>query len=112
MGTKRTNTNIAVDVEYFKQLFTNSGMTQAQFAATIGRTASYINNIITRGYIQKAAAILLCKQHGGEFELLCPPEHAKEAETEPKQPKSNEEAFLETLIRIETKLDKLLEQLL
>lgn len=111
MGHKRKNTNININVSYLNRVIQNSGISKGAFAATIGRTVSYINNALTRGYMQRAAAELLCKQHGARMDLLCLKEHPIEQGTNEGEDATHDDGIMEVLLRVEQKLDYLISQL-
>lgn len=108
----RKSSHVAINVDYLREGIKNSGMSHEEFAASIGRTKSFINNAFTRGTMQRLAAELICKLHGLDIDQLCP----KPAEPEPVQPEeakvlmSDDEtlkAFVEALNRVEKKCDRL-----
>ena len=86
-------------------------MTRAALSASIGRTNSFVQKAFERGYMQIAAAELLCKIHGFDIDKLCP------KPKEPDKPKvlmsddKTLQALVETLMRIEKKVDRIYQEL-
>lgn len=112
MATRKSS-NIPIDGEYLKGFIADSGKTQVEIAASIGRAHSYLANCIARGYMQKPVLELFTKIYPVDVKRLCPPEEP----TEPEKPQEaepmtwddlNMATAIEILLRIEKKLDAII----
>ena len=102
----KTNTNVTINKDYLREIIKKAGLTQKDFAESIGRTSKYISNSLTRGYMQLVVANLICKLYDANVNLLCP--KPVEDHPEPKVLMSDDKtltALVESLNRIEKKLD-------
>lgn len=102
----KTNTNVTINKDYLREIIKKAGITQKDFAESIGRTPKYISNSLSRGYIQLVAAKLICKLYDANVNLLCP--KPVEQQQEAKVLMSDDKtltALVESLNRIEKKLD-------
>lgn len=105
----KTNTNVTINKDYLREIIKKAGLTQKDFAESIGRTQKYISNSLSRGYMQLAAANLICKLYDSNIDLLCPKPVAEHPEA--KVLMSDDKtltALVESLNRIEKKLNRLL----
>lgn len=112
MATRKSS-NIPIDGEYLKGFIADSGKTQVEIAASIGRAHSYLANCIARGYMQKPVLELFTKLYPVDVNRLCPPEEPEK----PEKPQEAEQMTLENLdmataieilLRIEKKLDAII----
>lgn len=115
----RETSNVPINVEYFSEIVNASGMTHKNFAWTVGRTKSFVYNVISRGYMQTPTAELLCNVHGADLQkLLTIPSETQEPETAQENNQQQiifaDEETIQTLkkalINIEKKLDLLLKK--
>ena len=111
----RATNHVQIDTEYLSEIVRNSGLTHREFCATLGRTESLIHKAKQRGYLQKPCAELLCKVHGADINRLILPETTAQPEqAEPEKPDAmmqSVETIAKSQIRIEKKLDLLLEKM-
>ena len=108
----KTNTNVTINKDYLREIIKKAGLTQKDFAESIGRTPKYITNSLARGYMQRVAANLICKLYDANINLLCP--KPVEEHPEAKVLMSDDKtltALVESLNRIENKLDVLFSEL-
>ena len=106
----KVNTNVTINKDYLREIIKKSGLTQKDFAGSIGRTPKYISNSLSRGYMQSVAANLICKLYDANVNLLCP--KPVEQQQEAKFLMSDDKtltALVESLNRIEKKLDVFLQ---
>lgn len=102
----KINTNVTINKDYLREIIKKSGLTQKDFAESIGRSPKYITNALSRGYVQLAVANLICKLYDANVNLLCP--KPVEQQQEAKFLMSDDKtltALVESLYRIEKKLD-------
>ena len=108
----KTNTNVTINKDYLREIIKKAGLTQKDFAESIGRTQKYISNSLSRGYMQLVAANLICKLYDANVNLLCP--KPIEDHPESKVLMSDDKtltALVESLNRIEKKLDFVFKEL-
>ena len=115
----RGTSNVPINVEYFVEIVSKSGMSNAHFARTVGRTEAFVYNAKSRGYMQLPTAELLCNVHGADLDkLLFVPTETKDPETvqDTNQQQiifADEQtitALVKALINIDKKLDLLLKK--
>ena len=102
----KINTNVTINKDYLREIIKKSGLTQKDFAESIGRSQKYITNALSRGYVQLAVANLICKLYDSNVNLLCP--KPVEQQQEAKFLMSDDKtltALVESLYRIEKKID-------
>ena len=108
----KTTTNVTINKDYLREIIKKAGLTQKDFAESIGRTQKYISNSISRGYMQLVVANLICKLYDANLNLLCP--KPVEQQQEAKFVMSDDKtlsALVESLNRIEKKIDVFLSEL-
>lgn len=108
----RGTSNVLINVDYFNEIFSKSGMTRAEFALSVGRTKSFVYNSQSRGYMQKPTAILLCNVHGADLDKLLFVPETKEPEIDPQQIIFADEQTIDALLKALTSIDKKLDLLL
>ena len=115
MNMGRGTSNVLINVDYFNEIFSKSGMTRAEFALSVGRTKSFVYNSQSRGYMQKPTAILLCNVHGADLDKLLTVE-TKEPETVQEDNQQqiifSDEQTIDALLKALTSIDKKLDLLL
>ena len=111
----RGTSNVPINVEYFVEIVSKSGMSSAQFARTVGRTEAFVYNAKSRGYMQLPTAELLCNVHGADLDKLLTVE-TKEPETvqdtNQQQIIFADEQTIDTLVKALINIDKKLDLLL
>ena len=112
---ERETSNLPINVEYFAEIVSNSGMTHKQFARTVGRTEAFVYNAKKRGYMQLPTAELLCNIHGADLDKLLntetqEPETAQESNQQ--QIIFADEQTIDTLVKALINIDKKLDLLL
>lgn len=110
---KCTN-KVLIDKEYFRNAYRNSGLTRQEFGETVGKTASFIHNTLDRGYMMLPVAKLLCKTYDLDIDKLILHVESPKPIEEPKPLMSDDKtlsALVETLNRVEKKLDFLFSEL-
>lgn len=108
----RMTSNVPIDKDYLRYILSKTGISKRALAATIGRTEGYIQNALDRGVMQILAAELLCKTHDFDIDRFCPKPKPKQLD-EPQALMSDDKtlkAFVETMMRIEQKLDRILKE--
>lgn len=108
----KTTTNVTINKDYLREIIKKAGLTQKDFAESIGRTQKYISNSLSRGYMQFVVANLICKLYDANIDLLCP--KPIEDHPESKVLMSDDKtltALVESLNRIEKKIDVFLSEL-
>lgn len=108
----KTTTNVTINKDYLREIIKKAGLTQKDFAESIGRTQKYITNSLSRGYMQLAVANLICKLYDANVNLLCP--KPIEDHPESKVLMSDDKTLtvlVESLNRIEKKIDVFLSEL-
>lgn len=100
---------ISINSSYLKEIVKKTGMTQKKFSAAIGQGEKCIPNAINRGTIRKQTAELICRLYGADFEKLTTPE--PEERTPLYSDDKSVAVLVNTLIRIEQKLDMLIAEL-
>lgn len=107
----KTKTKVTINKDYMREIIKKAGLTQKDFAESIGRTQKYISNSLSRGYMQLVVANLICKLYDANIDLLCPkPVEQQEAKFLMSDDKTLT-ALVESLNRIEKKLDVLFSEL-
>lgn len=107
----KTTTNVTINKDYLREIIKKAGLTQKDFAESIGRTQKYISNSLSRGYMQLVVANLICKLYDANVNLLCPkPVEQQEARFLMSDDKTLT-ALVESLNRIEKKIDVFLSEL-
>lgn len=106
------NNNVQINVDYLKQVVKSSGLTQRQFSLKIGQPESFICNAIYRRFMRRCTAELMCDMFDADFAKLT------DISTPKKNPKKvmmaddkSIEAPANCMVRIEAKLDTILEAL-
>lgn len=108
----KVNNNVTINKDYLREIIKKSGLTQKDFAESIGRSEKFITNSLSRGYMQLVAANLICKLYDANVNLLCP--KPIEDHPESKVLMSDDKtltALVESLNRIEKKIDVFLSEL-
>lgn len=108
----KVNNNVTINKDYLREIIRKSGLTQKDFAESIGRSEKFITNSLSRGYMQLVAANLICKLYDANVNLLCP--KPIEDHPESKVLMSDDKtltALVESLNRIEKKIDVFLSEL-
>lgn len=112
----RETSNLPINVEYFAEIVSNSGMTHKQFARTVGRTEAFVYNAKKRGYMQLPTAELLCNIHGADLDKLLNTTQDQETAQESNQQQiifadeQTIDVLVKALINIDKKLDMLLKK--
>ena len=98
---------VQIDVPYLKSLVKNMDMTHKQFGDFIGQGEHFMKNAVYRGVVRKSTVQLICR--------LCECDYARLTKQEQPKPLLADDktidAIVNTLIRIEDKLDELLAEL-
>lgn len=115
---QRKLSNVLIDTDYLRQIIKANSKSVKEFAESLGRSDGYLDNCLRRGYMQTPVVKLMQRMYDIDIDKLVPP--PKETETtevtsveEPKVLLSDDEtlkALVNTLIRVEKKLDKLIER--
>ena len=107
----KSNNNVTINKDYLREIIKKAGLTQKDFSESIGRTPKYIANSLTRGYMHLVVANLICKLYDVNIDLLCPkPVEQQEAKFLMSDDKTLA-ALVESLNRIEKKIDVFLSEL-
>lgn len=118
---QRKLSNVLIDTEYLRQIIRANCKSAKEFAESIGRSDGYLDNCLRRGYMQIPVVKLIQRMYDIDLDKLVPPPKETEvtevtevtAVEEPKVLLSDDEtlkALVNTLIRVEKKLDKLIER--
>ena len=107
----KTNTNVTINKDYLREIIKKAGLTQKDFAESIGRTSKYISNSLTRGYMQLVVANLICKLYDANIDLLCPKTVEQQEAKFLMSDDKTLSALVESLNRIEKKIDVFLSEL-
>lgn len=107
----KSNNNVTINKDYLREIIKKAGLTQKDFSESIGRTPKYISKSLSRGYMQLVVANLICKLYDANIDLLCQkPVEQQEAKFWISDDKTLT-ALLESLNRIEKKIDVFLSEL-
>ena len=104
--------NVAINPEYLAKTVKATGMNQPEFSTKLGQAESFIGNAIYRRFMRKSAAELLCELFDADYEKLTDTgEHKKAGKKVMMADDKSIEALANCMIRIESKLDTILEAL-
>lgn len=104
--------NVAINVEYLKKVVKGTGLTQPEFSLKIGQVESFIGNAVYRRFMRRSAAELLCELFDADYDkLTATGERKKAAKKVMMADDKSIEALANCMIRIEAKLDTILEAL-
>lgn len=112
MSMRKQPENVAINPEYLAELVKKTGMTQKEFSHKIGQAESFIGNAIYRRFMRKNAAELLCAMFGADWDKLTDTgKREKSAKKVMMADDKSIEALANCMVRIEAKLDTILEAL-
>ena len=100
---------IEINKTYLKEIVKKTGMRQVDFSNAIGQGDKFIMNALARKKMRKPTAELICRLYGADYTKLTTPE-SEEKKLLYADDKSLS-ALVNTMIRIEQKLDRLLAEL-
>lgn len=106
----KSNSYISIDTDYFRKIVTNSGLTQEEFAKTVGRTKSFIWNSTHNRKMLRNTAELLCKMHGADLDKLIVKDEPKDQSVHYTDAQSID-TLVKAIINIDKKLDMLIREL-
>lgn len=108
---QRKNSNVLINSEYLRAFIKSTGKTKREFGESLGRTESYIDNCVHRGYVQSPVLNLMLSIYNPDVhKLIVPKDIDKSKESKPAA-SNNDELLTElvnAIVRIERKIDKLL----
>lgn len=97
-----TETSVKINKEYLREIAQRANVTLKDMSNSLGRGDSFISKSLNRGVMQVQAAKLLCRMYGANFESLV---------IQNKPQIKTDDSMIETLKRIENKVDFLISQL-
>lgn len=111
---KRKNT-VDINVDYFEAIVAKSGKGNSAFGKWLGYGDSFVCNVKKRKTTSESTAKYICAMCNADYERLVIPEKSQEPEQEEKKPLYADDktlsGIIETLMRIEKKLDELYAEL-
>lgn len=107
------NKEIQINKDYLKEIVAKSGLNQKQFSIKLGQCESYIWNVVYRSRMRKSTALLLCDLfHADIDKLTYIPQQDKPVKKVMMADDKSIAALANSMIRIEAKLDKILDALM
>ena len=107
------NKEIQINRDYLKEIIAKSGLNQKQFSIKLGQCESYIWNVAYKSRMRKSTALLLCDLFHADFDkLIYTPEPEKPVKKVVMADDKSIAALANSMIRIEAKLDKILDALM
>ena len=107
------NKEIRINKDYLREVIAKNVLKQNQFSLKLGQCESYIWNVFYRGTMRKSTALLLCDLFDADLDKLTyTPEQDKPIKKVMMADDKSIEALANSMIRVEAKLDKILETLM
>ena len=104
--------NVAINPEYLAKLVKETGLSQKQFSRKIGQVESFIGNAVYRRFMRRSAAELLCEMFDADWDKLTDTgRREKSAKKVMMADDKSIEALANCMVRIEAKLDTILDAL-
>lgn len=113
MSIKRENTTVDINVDYLDAIIAKTGQTDTDFGVWIGKSHSYISSVKAKGTAPVSVAKLICTLCKADYNRLVIPK--KEEVPANQKPLYSDDktlaGIIETLMRIEKKLNALYDEL-
>ena len=104
---KNASEYVECNVDYLKQIIRKTGMKQKEFSIFIGQSESFAANTLYRKSIKRSTADLICRITSSDINklLVCEPKPLMADD-------KSMNALVNSIIRMEEKIDRIIEVLL